>query len=221
MRSGLLATALLVGASLVLHASVAMAQATPPAAASSEEQDSYTIYSLLLNAIPEQDQPLRTWMFQDVTWSLPADHPCVPAEPPSPETLLEGNAHLDIHPPEDQMKRFKELLDDFDQHCHESFHLRAKQFNTARPVRILTEKQAANFSEDLAEGEPKTIERHWPGAGGLRTFSRVFFNADHTVAMVHESVYCGTLCGTYQWDILERTPNGWRVLHWNRLETTS
>ena len=195
---------------LLLTAICAAGQLAP-----AEEQDTYAIYSMLLNGA--EDQPQRNWVFNPETTGLPSDSPCAPADPPPPEALLEGNAHLDIHPPEDQLKRFRELLDDFDRHCHDTFRLKASLFKTNRPVRVLTEDQAATFGQDLAEGDPKTIERHWPGASGLHSFSRVYFNSDRTVAMVHESTYCGILCGTWEWQVLERTPGGWRVLRWNRL----
>lgn len=184
-----------------------------------EEQDTYAIYSLLLNS--EQGQPARSWMFDPVTTALAADEPCVPADPPPPGAILEGNPHLDIHPPEDQQRRFGEMLDDFDQHCHDSFRLRAGLFRTRRPVRVLTERQAVDFGQDIASGDPKLLERRWPGASGLRSFSRVYFNSDHTVAMVHESTYCGLLCGTWEWQVLERTPEGWRILHWKHSVTVS
>ena len=184
--------------------------------APADEADTYAVYSTLLNDIPPGQQPVRSWMFETTASTLPADSPCVPPDPPPSDAVLEGNAHLDIHPPEDQLKRFREMLDDFDQHCHDTFRLRASLFKTAKPVRILTEKEAARFFEDLAEGDPKTIERHWPGAGGLRSFGRVFFTSDHSAAMVHESVYCGVLCGSWQWQVLERTATGWRVLRWGR-----
>ncbi len=65
-----------------------------------------------------------------------------------------------------------------------------------------TEKTPSNPSAEFADG------------AGLHRFTEVFFNANHTLALVEQGMWCGNLCGNWEWVVLERKGRQWQVLPW-------
>ncbi|MGO4209972.1 hypothetical protein AB4Y89_20740 [Terriglobus sp. 2YAB30_2] len=47
-------------------------------------------------------------------------------------------------------------------------------------------------------------------------FTEVFFNANHTLALVEEGIWCGSLSGNWMWVALQRQQDGWEMLPWVR-----
>lgn len=164
--------------------------------------DSYLIYSSLipLGETAGKDWPHEVWLLQDATIALiPADQPCLG----TPETKSESrfsssmNPHFAVHPPEDRNQDFKEILADFDAHCHERLALRLGNWNTLAPVRLLTPEEQEEFR---ATQFPKTAaSEKYRGAAALYGFSEVYFNVHHTVALVYATHWCGGLCGEGFW----------------------
>ena len=52
-------------------------------------------------------------------------------------------------------------------------------------------------------------------------FSEVFFNPNHTLALVDQGMWCGGLCGNATWVALERKGSQWVQLPWVRVFTIS
>jgi hypothetical protein len=52
------------------------------------------------------------------------------------------------------------------------------------------------------------------GAAGMHSFTTVYFNSAHTLAMTEIGMYCGGLCGNWRWVVLERTNGQWHILPW-------
>ena len=48
----------------------------------------------------------------------------------------------------------------------------------------------------------------------MHSFTTVYFNRAHTLAMTEIGMYCGGLCGNWRWVVLERTNGQWHILPW-------
>jgi hypothetical protein len=53
-----------------------------------------------------------------------------------------------------------------------------------------------------------------PMPAGLHRFTEVFFNANHTLALVEEGMWCGSLFGNWTWVVLERRDGRWQMMPW-------
>ncbi len=184
-------------------------------AASSAAQidpDSYAVYSEMMNSQTRGKSNAGLWMISAATTSYDATQPCKPDLKDDFASVAAPQRAIHV-PPEDRA-RFQEVLDNFEAHCHDGGVLQRDQFKTDWPIRLLTSAESKRFEIDLAVEDPKLWQK-WPkGATGLQSFSQVFFNHDHTLAMAYSSYYCGMLCATWEWQVLERTETGWKVLPW-------
>lgn len=59
------------------------------------------------------------------------------------------------------------------------------------------------------------------GAAGMHSFTLVYFNSAHTLAMTEIGMYCGGLCGNWRWVVLDHTNGQWHILPWVRMVTWS
>jgi hypothetical protein len=176
--------------------------------------DSNAIYSSLmpLGETAGKDWPHDFWLVQDATVSVvPADQPCK-VEPGSQNTF-DMNPHVGVHPTKDREQDYKEILEDFDAHCHDRVALSATAWQTTVPVRLLTpaeqeEFRASRFTKSEAAEKYK-------GAPALYGFSEVYFNAHHTVALVYATHWCGGLCAQGFWVALALEDGQWKRLRWD------
>lgn len=178
--------------------------------------DTYAIYSQLLPGDHiEWGNVARTqWLVEQTTASLPLGISC--------EKGGSLNPHQAIQAPAGRSAELAELLMDYDAHCHTSFVLKANHFHLPLPVRILDEQEQARFEVNLSGYRPPSSDMmrappepdEFRGAAGLHSFSAVYFNRSHRVAMTMISMYCGSLCGNRTWVVLEKTRDGWRSLRW-------
>jgi hypothetical protein len=65
------------------------------------------------------------------------------------------------------------------------------------------------------------VPPEFDGAPGVNSFSEVYFNAAHTLALVHAAQSCGTSCGNWYWTVLERKDGAWHTLPWVNVTTVS
>jgi hypothetical protein len=88
-------------------------------------EDSYAIYSQLLESGPIEwrDVKRTQWLIEDTTNAIPLDVACYPA---SAADSMMMNPHDAVQAPEDRQAEWKEVLADFDQHCHDVIQLIAK-----------------------------------------------------------------------------------------------
>jgi hypothetical protein len=176
--------------------------------------DSYAIYSQLLQSGPIEwrDAPRSRWIVEDTTTAVPIADNCQAAA----FTFGSTNPRLAVEAPADRMEEWSAVLADYDQHCHELLQLDQAAFRTGLPVHLL------NASEKLAiRKNPLNMPANLEDAKGLHSFTEVFFNASHSLALVQQGMWCGSLCGNWMWVVLEHKDSQWKMLPWVRRFTVS
>ncbi len=178
--------------------------------------DSYAIYSQLLpsNVIEWGNVPRSQWLVEEATHAEPLGRACT-----SEDSM---NPHEGIRAPESRRAEFAEVLADFDAHCHVRYELDPRAFHLELPVRLLNARDRDRFVQGVAGYRPPSnaimqapaTPDEFKGAAGMHSFTAVYFNAAHTLAMTEIGMYCGGLCGQWSWVVLERTPAGWHALPW-------
>jgi hypothetical protein len=184
---------------------------------------SYEIYSQLLpgNQIEWGKAPRSMWLVEDTTRAEPPDSPC-----PSGGMM---NPHKAIQPPDARQAEFAEVLADYDAHCHDRYQLDATKLRVELPVRLLDEEARKRYVSDVSRYMPPRnnimqappTPAEFKGAAGMHSFTAVFFDRAHTLAMTEIGMYCGGLCGNWRWVVLERTNGQWHILPWVRMVTFS
>jgi hypothetical protein len=171
-------------------------------------EDSYAIYSQLLKSGPiEWRKARRTqWLIEDTTSATPLDVACHPA---SEVNSMEMNPHDAVKAPEGRQAEWNEVLTDYDQHCHDVIQLNVENFRTELPVHPLNAEDTQTFMKD-----PVRPPAAFADGAGLHRFTEVFFNANHTLALVEQGIWCGSLCGNWTWVVLEHKEGRWEMLPW-------
>lgn len=185
--------------------------------------DSYEIYSQLLpgNQVEWSNARRTQWLVEDTTKAAPPDSPCA--------TGGMMNPHKAIQAPQPRQTEFDEVLADFDAHCHDRYPLDAAKLRVELPVRLLDEEARQRYvrgvsgymppKNNIMQAPPTPDE--FKGAAGMHSFTAVYFNRAHTLAMTEIGMYCGGLCGNWRWVVLERINGQWQILPWVRLVTFS
>jgi hypothetical protein len=179
--------------------------------------DSYAIYSNLLplGETAKPGWPHELFLVQEAMIAVvPADRPCRPE--PQRDALSSFdtsiNPHLTVHPPAANNRDMKEILQDFDAHCHERLRLSAAGWTTSAPVRLLTPAEQKEFQATRTGGTDAGSK--FKGVSALYGFSRVYFNASRTVAIVYATHWCGALCGQGFWVAFGLRDRQWKPLGW-------
>lgn len=181
--------------------------------------DSYAIYSSLMpiGETGNKDWPSTLWIVRNATVTIvPPERPCNPPSPPAPGDFQNPmNPHLAVHPPASRQKDFAEILADFDAHCHDILALDQTLFQTATPVHLLTPAEQQQFRDYRSTRTPSPdLAGRFSGAPALYGFSEVYFNRNHTVALVYATHWCGGLCGQGIWSAFELQHGKWKPLDW-------
>ena len=212
----LLAVAIVAIAGVTAQAQAIGLQAKPTALPADLAADSYAIYSELLpgREIEWGDVPRSFWLLEAVTKALPLSDSCASSG--------EMNPHGAIRAPQAEQKSFAEVLADYDQRCHARYRLDSAAFRLKLPVHLLDEagqkryvNRVAGFmppQNNIMQAPPTPEE--FKGAAGMHSFTAVYFNRSHTLAMTEIGMYCGSLCGNWQWVVLQRTHTGWQTMPW-------
>ncbi|UWZ85020.1 hypothetical protein [Occallatibacter riparius] len=202
-----------------------LSQSAPPGAQqvapipmpSDRASDSYLIYSSLmpLGETVGAGWPHDLWLVQDTTvLAVPLDQPC--RERPTANAGHDWgmNPHNGVHPPKAREQDFKEILQDFDAHCHEVLSLSATAWQTTVPVHLLTPTEQAEFQNTRWEKADEAARAKYKGAPALYGFSEVYFNEHHTVALVYATHWCGGLCGEGFWIAFALENGQWKRQNW-------
>ena len=155
--------------------------------------------------------------------------PCKPSSVDQPAGTLEEpigplNPHHAIIAPLGREQDFRELLDDFDSHCHDLIEFDPRDFASDAHIKILSleQQQELQTPRELygpPHPDPKTIWLPGPpkpkvesaDVQGSASLSEVFFNRRRTVAMVLAET------GGFSWTVLERHQNAWQELPWRSM----
>jgi hypothetical protein len=180
--------------------------------------DSYAIYSSLmpLGETANPDWAHDYWLVQDATVAVvPVDQPC--KVEPGPQNTFDMNPNVGVHPTKDRQQDFKEILDDFDAHCHDRVALSATAWQTTVPVRLLTPAEQDEYRATIGttSGANSEAAKKYKGAPALYGFSEVYFNVRHTVALVYATHWCGGLCGQGFWVAFALEDGQWKRLKWD------
>jgi hypothetical protein len=211
----------------LLGATLLLTQTSVPAAGSmamAEDGASYSIYSSLLplGETGGIGWPHGLWLVENKTVTVvPQDESCVPnLESTGTAHRFDDsmNPHIAVHPPDQWRKDFHEILADFDAHCHDRLDLdpNPNLWRVSAPLRLLTPEEQREF-QSTRTGQPSkqaTAEKY-KGAAALYGFSRVYFNAGHSVGLVYATHWCGGLCGQGFWVAVALESGHWRRLPWN------
>lgn len=179
------------------------------------QQDPYEVYAEVLRSktISLQESPQKYWLVEETT---------IETMRPS-EACVAKNAF--VRTPEERRAEFQSVLEDFAARCHERVLLKAENFHALLPVRLAdgaTRKRYVSWG--IIPGlnhDPARASEFENKVAGLHSFSEVYFNADHTLAMVYHGLWCGGECGYGEWVVLERKDGKWRTLPWGSVTVRS
>jgi hypothetical protein len=192
--------------------------AVPPTAPipmpSDRAAESYRIYSMLMpgSKFESPQWPRGKWLIADTTKAVVR-----PGKPCKGSTDDLQNPHFAVSPPPDRTNEFQEVLEDFDRRCHERIRLTPEGFRLSVPFSLLTESEQAQFvtsALNLNAAVDNAANLKFSGAPGINKFSQVYFNQKHSLAMVYTEQWCGGLCGSFHWVVLELKNEQWTVLPW-------
>jgi cytochrome c biogenesis protein CcmG, thiol:disulfide interchange protein DsbE len=127
-----------------------------------------------------------------------------------------------IQPPAEYRTAFDEVLSDYAARKDAKARLEPR-FYISRPYRLLNSEEGGQSTQSRFQGkepgpELAALFRQTPD---LFRLSQVFFNHDHTLAMVLVSNYCGGLCGGEKWRVLVKRNGAWVDEDWTTCETIS
>jgi hypothetical protein len=176
-------------------------------------KDSYAIYSQLLKSGPIEWRNVsrKQWLIEELTNAMPLDVSCGPAANHTGMNRHTGGIepHTAVQAPADRKAQWNELLADYDRHCHDVIELNRQSFQTELPVHLLSAEDKQSYLRDTRQPPAE-----FANGAGLHRFSEVFFNADHTLALVEQGMRCGGLCGNWTWVVLELKDGQWETLPW-------
>jgi hypothetical protein len=176
-------------------------------------KDSYAIYSQLLKSGPIEWRNVgrKQWLIEDTTKAMPLDVSCGPVADHPGMNRHTGGMEPDtaVQAPADRQSEWNDVLADYDRHCHDVIQLDRQNFQTDLPVHLLNADDKRNFMKN-----PRQPPAEFAGGAGLHRFTEVYFNANHTLALVEQGMWCGGLCGNSTWVVLERKQEEWKMLPW-------
>jgi hypothetical protein len=183
--------------------------------------DSYHLYGMLLPLAETTQSAQGIYLVQDTTVALaPSDKPCwqPPAAGAAPSADSSLNPHVAVHPPLENHQDLVEILDDFDQHCHDRLTLDPDPnvWKLAVPIHLLNPTEQAEFRATRGRVDSAIADKY-KGATAVYAFSEVYFNSHHSVAIVYVTHWQGGPSGVGFWAVFTLdNSNIWkRQLNWS------
>jgi hypothetical protein len=163
-------------------------------------EDSYAIYALLMPGQPfatlPPDQNAR-WAIAAVTVNESDRNPAIP-----PQGQLK--------PPPDNPRGFNDAVGDYEANKNVRVQLSRDALHVSHAFTLLSPGAVAALRE--ARGGPQVTSQaqsEWAGYPGVTYFSEVYFNKDHTSALVYMDDWCAHLCAAGTWIYLEKHGGQW------------
>jgi len=174
---------------------------------SERDKDTYAIYSMVLAHLETSHGPddNERYLIEATTSAsgLP-EEPCV-------------------NPPKEREADFREVLLDYERRKATPRRLKPV-FSISKPFALLSVSEAREFMKERSSTSNGNVASNpqFQGVSDLVTLSDVYFNQDRTLALAGISLWCGNLCGLYEWKVLERLATGkWQELKWVTCITVS
>lgn len=172
---------------------------TKPAPLIERSPDAYKIYSLLMpgQALASMAPGLnQRWAIAETTVSARDISPAL-----APEAALRA--------PEKNAKGFREAVSSYEAHKDERMLL-LREFHLDRPYTLLTPAEVDEFRAARSSATaPAALRAKYSGYPGITYFSPVFFDSNHTSALVYIVDWCGNLCAGGEWVYLEKQDDKW------------
>jgi len=179
----------------------AFSQALGVPAQDGKAEDSYAIYSLVVqNAVIPSG---NTQFLVIAKMTAPEQNPNNACHP----------VYIGTNPWE---KSWNEILSDWNARKDVASVDLERSFNLEKPYLLLNEKEVQEFSAIRSRNlippdKPRPAENpRFAGATAMFGLSNVFYNGNRTLALVYVSVSCGPFCGNFGWKVFEKTSSGWR-----------
>jgi hypothetical protein len=113
-----------------------------------------------------------------------------------------------VTPPAERRAEFDEVLADFETRKVRPQELK-RGLSISKPYVLLDEKQVIAFiGSRSVMGSGRKASEVFPGVTDLISLSDVYFNRDRTLAMTGMSLWCGSLCGLWNWRVFEKSASG-------------
>jgi hypothetical protein len=162
--------------------------------------DSYAIYALLMPGQPFDHLPPeenQRWAIADVTVNENDRNPAVP-----PQGQLK--------PPPDNPRGFSGAVGDYEANKYVRVQLARNALHIAHDFALLSPGDV-NALRGARSGAQVTsqAQSQWAGYPGVTYFSEVYFNPDHTSALVYMNDWCAHLCAAGTWVYLEKRGGHW------------
>lgn len=162
--------------------------------------DSYAIYALLMpgqpfaNLPPEQN---RRWAIAEITVNESDRNPAIP-----PQGQLK--------PPPENPRGFTDAVGDYESNKNVRVQLEKHELRIDHDFALLSPGDVDALRD--ARGGAQTTSQtqaQWAGYPGVTYFSEVYFDKDHTSALVYMDDWCAHLCAAGTWVYLEKRGGLW------------
>jgi hypothetical protein len=186
---------------LLIVASAAASGFQQPSATPDSERraDVYAIYSKMMTDPQTSHGPDNNeiYLIRDTTV------PGMPAEPC-------------VRVPSSHERSFAEILADYKLRKDTPAPLE-RALTVSKPYQLLNRDETDEFirSRDTRPGPGANTKELFQKATDLFSLIGVYFNRDRTLALTGISTFCGSLCGSYEWKVFEKTNNQrWEERPW-------
>jgi hypothetical protein len=162
--------------------------------------DSYAIYALLMPGQPFATLPpeqQQRWAIVSVTVNESDRNPAIP-----PQGQLK--------PPPENPRGFNEAVEDYETNKNARVRLDRDALHIDHDFSLLSPREA-NDLRGARSGSQATsqAQSQWAGYPGLTYFSEVYFDSNHTSALVYMVDWCANLCAAGTWVYLEKHGGRW------------
>jgi len=155
---------------------------------SAEDKEVYLIYSLMLTDPKTSHGPDNNSLYL-IAASTSTGRPPQPC----------------VVPPKEFVADFSEVLADYELRKGKSREIKPL-FSIRKRYQLLSADEVREFRNDHRLSlQPKASGARWLGTTDLFTLSDVYFNRSHALALTGIGTWCGALCGSYHWEVFQKT----------------
>ena len=118
-----------------------------------------------------------------------------------------------LQPTGKSAKLLSPALDDYRKRALRKWRLLSR-FNLAKPFVLVSEEQLRTYFGQGGSGW-KAFYKDYPNSGGYLFFSPIGFNANKDIAVLQVNHWCGGLCGSGSFSVLQKKDDEWKPLQWD------